>query len=82
MTESSTVAKCALAAVLSAALIVAPSAAPAPAGAADVLRPLRTLVYDVAVAVGKPLRTQQQALIPFQSGTRHRSTARAGGATG
>lgn len=82
MTESSTVAKHALAAVLSAALIVAPLAAPSPAGAADVLRPLRTLIYDVAVAVGRPRRTQQPAAMPLQVGTRRRSTARAISATG
>ena len=81
MTEPSKVTKRGLAAVLWAALIVVPSVAPAPAGAADLLRPLRTLVYDVAVAVGKPHGTESSA-VSFQPPLRRRRGGRAVGATG
>ena len=69
------------AAALWAALIVVPSVAPSGAGAVDLLRPLRTLVYDVAVAVGKPRRIQ--GTIPvFQPPPRRRGGGRAISATG
>lgn len=77
-------AKRSLAATLVAVFSVAPWFAPANAGAVESLRPIRTLVYDVAVTIGNTRRSERTgtgaAGAPPETGARHRPSGGSGSA--